>query len=243
MSFILDALKKSDSERQRQAGPALFEVRSAAPRSGLPAWALALGALLAVNIVGLGWFLLRSPAPASRDNTSTVAPAAAQPAPSSPARARGSAAAHTDAPGAATSAVPAPAVPAPIVAAPVLPPTPAAATPAIAPGEESTNPADYEEALPAQQSLRPAHAAGSVEIASGIAPTEEELPPAIRNQLPELRLDMHVYAARAADRFVFINMQRLREGEATRDGIRVDEITPTGAILSFRGTRFRLERD
>jgi len=238
MSFILDALKKSDSERQRQAGPALFEVRSAAPRSGLPAWALALGALLAVNIVGLGWFLLRSPAPASRDNTSTVAPAAAQPAPSSPARARGSAAAHTDGPGADTSAVPAP-----IVAAPVLPPTPAAATPANAPGEESTNPADYEEALPAQQSLRPPHAAGSVEIASGIAPTEEELPPAIRNQLPELRLDMHVYAARAADRFVFINMQRLREGEATRDGIRVDEITPTGAILSFRGTRFRLERD
>ena len=27
MSFILDALKKSDSERQRQAGPALLEVR------------------------------------------------------------------------------------------------------------------------------------------------------------------------------------------------------------------------
>ena len=32
MSFILDALKKSETDRQRQASPALFEVKVAAPR-------------------------------------------------------------------------------------------------------------------------------------------------------------------------------------------------------------------
>ena len=37
MSFILDALKKSESDRQRQSGPALFEVKVAAPRTRLPA--------------------------------------------------------------------------------------------------------------------------------------------------------------------------------------------------------------
>jgi len=34
MSFILDALKKSETDRQRQATPALFEVKVAAPRRG-----------------------------------------------------------------------------------------------------------------------------------------------------------------------------------------------------------------
>jgi len=36
VSFILDALKKSETDRQRQASPALFEVKVAAPRRKLP---------------------------------------------------------------------------------------------------------------------------------------------------------------------------------------------------------------
>lgn len=234
MSFILDALKKSDSERQRQSGPALFEVKSATPRGGLPLWALILGALLAVNIIALGWFVLDKPAPANP-------PALAAPA------AERSTAQHPVAQGPAVrSAAPVQAVPesggdaAPAVAsmparsAPVLPPRPVAEPPL--PANEAGNPADYEEALPAPEA-KPAPSD------SGIVPTLEQLPVAIRNQLPQLRLDMHVYATRPADRFVFVNMQRLHEGEATRDGIRVEEITPTGVILGFRGTRFQLERD
>src|SRR5205807_3458227 len=67
MSFILDALKKSESDRQRQSGPALFEVKLAPPRTGLPPWGLAVGALLLVNLgVGMWMLLLRhaaTPAP------------------------------------------------------------------------------------------------------------------------------------------------------------------------------------
>ena len=62
MSFILDALKKSESERQRQSGPALFEVKVAPRRTRLPLWALALALLLAVNLAILAWMLLRHPA-------------------------------------------------------------------------------------------------------------------------------------------------------------------------------------
>ena len=62
MSFILDALKKSETDRQRQNGPALFEVRVAPPRSGLPLWAIGLAVLLAVNLVIVAWVLLRKPA-------------------------------------------------------------------------------------------------------------------------------------------------------------------------------------
>ena len=68
MSFILDALKKSETDRQRQTAPALFEVKVAAPRRRLPTWAIALGVLLGVNLLVVAWFFSRQPA-------ATVAPA------------------------------------------------------------------------------------------------------------------------------------------------------------------------
>src|SRR5271156_2055107 len=72
MSFILDALKKSETDRQRQNGPALFEVRMAPPKTGLPLWAIGLGGLLAVNLVIVAWVLLRKPStPDSAATTST----------------------------------------------------------------------------------------------------------------------------------------------------------------------------
>lgn len=61
MSFILDALKKSESDRQRQSGPALYEVKVAAPRSQLPYWAIGLIILLGVNLIIVAWALLRRP--------------------------------------------------------------------------------------------------------------------------------------------------------------------------------------
>ena len=60
-------------------------------------------------------------------------------------------------------------------------------------------------------------------------------------QLPDLRLDLHVYSPKPADRFVFINMRKLREGESLPEGIHVEEITPSGAVLSYRGKRFELD--
>ncbi len=226
MSFILEALKKSDGERQRQAGPALFEVRSATPRGSLPSWAIALGVLLLVNIVALGWFVLRSPegaAPAPASASATNAPAVA--------------------PAAAPTAGVSPPSTAPTNARPVLPPREATPTDAThsdatrfeapAAAGEAENPADYAEALPES----------SAAIERDFVPGLAQLPASIANQLPPLHLDMHVYATRKTDRFILLNMQRLREGDATRDGVRVEEIMPTGVVLSFRGTRFLLERD
>jgi hypothetical protein len=76
MSFILDALKKSENDRQRQSGPALFEVRVAPPRSKLPLLAIIIVSLLVVNLGVVGWIMLRKPAAAP----ATAAPAAAAPA-------------------------------------------------------------------------------------------------------------------------------------------------------------------
>jgi hypothetical protein len=62
-------------------------------------------------------------------------------------------------------------------------------------------------------------------------------------KLPELRLDLHVFAARPQDRFVMINMHKLREGDTLPEGVHVDTITPEGAVLSFNGSKFLLPRE
>src|SRR5579871_2388090 len=59
MSFILDALKKSETDRQRQTGPALFEVKVAPPKARFPVWAIAIVALLVFNMIIVGWLLFR----------------------------------------------------------------------------------------------------------------------------------------------------------------------------------------
>src|ERR1700741_5385867 len=89
MSFILDALKKSESDRQRQGGPALFEVKVAPPRHALPSWAVAIAVLFLANLAVVGRLLWRhaaapppAPPPPPRPPPRTEPPPAAAPEPS-----------------------------------------------------------------------------------------------------------------------------------------------------------------
>ena len=77
MSFILDALKKSELERQRQSIPGLMDSGSAQSSRRFPVWALALGGLLGVNLIVLLVVLTRSGSPAARLMHARGAPAAA----------------------------------------------------------------------------------------------------------------------------------------------------------------------
>ena len=67
MSFILDALKKSENERQREIGPSFADVKSAAPAARIPRLWIGIGVLLLVNIIVLVVLLTR------RDQASVVA--------------------------------------------------------------------------------------------------------------------------------------------------------------------------
>ena len=62
-------------------------------------------------------------------------------------------------------------------------------------------------------------------------------------QMADLHLDIHVYSDEPAERFVFINMVRHREKSRLAEGPIVQEITPEGVILDYRGTRFLLPRE
>ena len=263
MSFILDALKKSESDRQRQSGPALFEVRVAPPRTRLPLWAIAIALLLLVNLGIVMWMLLRhqthlataevsattaAGAASAGAAAGTPAPAAGAPIPApNPALAGTSAQLSTVAASApATSGT----APAPLAGAPLTGPSSAAvsAPPAAAPAAtppagataEGTNPSDY---APAEEPSGPVLGSHvSRGTASGV-PLYQDLTTKPGTQLPQLRLDLHVFAGRAEERFVMINMHKLREGDTLPEGVHVDSITPEGAVLSFNGTKFLLPRD
>ena len=219
MSFILDALKKSESDRQRQATPALFEVKVAAPRRKFPLWGIALGALLGINLLGLLWVLLRDPATATAPPVAGVAPAA------------------STAPPAIASA---PVAPVPADAGVVAPShAPPLREEPLLSGQEPVVPPDYN-ASDYTPAVTPAEAGAAAARRAGSVPSRDEVM-AQGLALPDLRLDLHVYAIAPADRFVFINMRKLREGESLPEGVRVDEITKTGALLSYRGTQFSLD--
>jgi general secretion pathway protein B len=220
VSFILDALKKSEGERQRQSGPAMFEVRVAPPKTRVPLWAAIVGGLLLLNLAIVAWVVMRRPA-----QTETVA-ATSQPSQPAPA------------------AAPAPA---PAVAAEYAPPpveaAPEAPLPAYEPEADEPLLAD-EPALDDPVAIETPRPRSRVTRGTGLGiPTYDQLGGQPGPGLPELRLDLHVYAERPGDRFVFVNNRRLREGEALPDGTRVESIVPEGVVIFARNQRFLLQRE
>jgi len=239
MSFILDALKKSESERQRQSGPALFEVKVAPPRSRFALWAIALGALLAVNGVVVGWLLVRGPARHAPAEPAAQETAAPLPAARSPAAFAGVAE-----PAAAVSPAPTPQpLPGPgsaLTQSVVPPPAP------VSDAASSISPAapDAQDLAPAVEPARAAPPAddGVIRATASGLPTYQDAAAAPGANMPELRLDLHAYSAQPGQSFVSLNNKLLHEGDSLPEGVRVEKITPDGVILSYRGSKFVLQK-
>jgi general secretion pathway protein B len=71
-----------------------------------------------------------------------------------------------------------------------------------------------------------------------LAPQELRLPKDVRERMPEFVMSAHIYDKEPAKRFVLINGLKTREGEESREEITVEEILPDGAVLRFEGNRF-----
>ena len=69
-------------------------------------------------------------------------------------------------------------------------------------------------------------------------PKWHELAPQIRDSLPNLSVSMLIYSKTPKDRWININGSKRREGEEISEGLKVEEITPEGAIFSYQGHRF-----
>jgi general secretion pathway protein B len=217
MSFILDALRKSEIERQRQSGPSMAEFPVARDDRRLPLALIVIGLLLAVNIAVVVFFMLRETSePAAV--TSSAAPAVASAPP----------------PPAAAAPQPLPAVVSPLESQ------------SLAAEEILEPPAVYYEP-PATQApgapdptLLPDAGPGAVYEES---PPGDEYPAvAAATGLPELTIDLHIFATDPAKRAVFINGRRYTQGVRIAEGPMVEEITVDGVLLSYRGRRFVLPR-
>lgn len=62
--------------------------------------------------------------------------------------------------------------------------------------------------------------------------------PELRQRLPPLSISVHVYRPSPAERFVYLNGSKMHEQEVTPEGLRIEEITEAGVILSYQGEQF-----
>lgn len=249
MSYILDALRKSDQQRQRGAAPTLLMGQSTAVAPRQPAY-LFYG-LLALVLLGAGMMIgwLRPwQAEQSAPGTATVAAAKSseagmrQPvtarteiAPAPEARVRGTTAAAQTAPAAAPVPAPAPVqVPAP---APLKSQAPASAS-AQAQGKPHDAVAAVSSKAAAVQQQLPGTSAADSTPAQNII-TLADLPLALQQELPPMTITVHAYSGRPGDRMVGINNRMLREGDNVAPGLKLEQITPEGMVFGYKGYSFR----
>jgi general secretion pathway protein B len=267
VSFILDALRKSEHERQRQTGPALAELPVATPRSRSNVWAPVAIALLLVNLVVVGVLLIRN---ALRDTGTPPAAAATvvTPPPSpprEPVAEQPRAAGNTAAVSAAPPAMLRPAEPAQAPSAqlrnpleaetagapPTLDPQMAAQASAAPPGPPAVTRAPVShgsvvyESLPDSATVgsQPTPQADASRQAAGAGsglPSADEL---AASGIPALKLDLHMYSTFASERLVFINAHKYREGDTLPEGPQVRQITPAGVVLEYKGRSYLLAHD
>src|SRR5882672_10494854 len=224
MSFILDALRKSEHERQRQVGPGIADIRAATARPGLPMWAMVLGGLLLINVLVVIALTLRG-----RSAEPATAAVIAPQADSSPTPATSVA---------ATTTTSVPVRPPDVTLR--TPPSPTSTQPSQASSSNTTSQTTRADEPTLRPSPKPSAAEESAESYASL-PTIGDV--SLQHvSLPELHLDLHVYARRPADRFVFLNTRKYREGGQTPDGTTIERITPDGVVLNHHGVRFLLPR-
>jgi general secretion pathway protein B len=66
-----------------------------------------------------------------------------------------------------------------------------------------------------------------------------DLPAQARQDLPDITLSGHFYSANPSSRIVVLNGKTLREGQTAAGGIKLEQITSEGVIMSYQGYRFR----
>jgi general secretion pathway protein B len=213
MSFILDALKKSEAERQQSNSTEFVAVPGNPSKPSIPRWLLVLGFLLAINFSVLIGLLLRDDnAPEQDVAAPVIVDAIAE---------RSNATTFQDQ----------------VAAARMSPPA-----------ESSIQ--TTSEPLAAIAGNDSPHLQADLISQNPSSVRENQLYPSIQEMrvngninIPNLHLDIHVFSEMPTDRFVFINMTKLREGSRMSEGPAVLEITPDGVILRHLGKTFLMPRE
>jgi general secretion pathway protein B len=256
MSYILEALKKAQAERQLGNAPTLHAAQPVVP--ALPASAasrkpllvgLGAGALVVVAGAVLLWRSAPAPAPAPATPVTAVvaastppaaASAAAAPAANSPVVANSLEVSAPPAPpqevrapqSRVASPTPAPvavrAAPQALPAAPSVPAVSAVRTPTAVP-----TPAPVAATAPART---PAPAAAPEDS----LPYLQQLPESVQREVPRVAFGGYMYSANPADRLLLVDKALRHEGEEVAPGLILEKLLPRAAVMNYRGVRYRV---
>jgi len=250
MSYILEALKKAQAERQLGNAPTIHApqpVQAAQPGAAASRRPLLVGLGAGALVVVLGGLFVwqRTPAPAA------VPAIAAQPA------APTVSAAPVQAPAQIPAPVPASAPPVAAAASntlevsappaqPAPPPRPAhvaeaprSAAPALAAARagESTAPARVPAVAAVPARALPPSSSPSPEDS---LPYLAQLPDAMQREVPRVAFGGYMYSANPADRLLLVDKTLRHEGEEVAPGLVLEKLLPKAAVMNFRGMRYRV---
>lgn len=216
MSYILEALKKSEQERGRGESPDVQTIHSSGlqyTRQDKPVWPYILAVVITLNVAAIIYFLIPVAGPADTsiiaESNNPAQPVAQYLEPQQTAPATTTQKQTNSHPTAiADSNHELIAQTQPRYTAPVVPPT----------DKHGTN---------AAKPIR----AEVIDV--------QDLPIDIKTAIPEIVFSAHVYSSNPQQRSVVINNNFMEEGDALTSKLVLDEITSNGVIFEYEGTRFR----
>ena len=246
MSYILDALKRADAERERGHVPGLHTRNTPeldAPATGAASvgtrhWPVALALLLALSagVVLMGW--LGEAPPAST---------AAAPEPPTPitvpitapmSQPQQSSAPPTSVPAALPANPPEPADRSADARDPPPPALPILAPAPPRPPVKATAPAPP----PTTEAKRPPDGSPAADSTAPTTPVRSfaELSPEARARLPAVNVSGSTYSKNPALRMLIVNGKVVEEGGEIAPGLTLETIEPRSAVLNHQGLRYRI---
>ena len=222
MSYILEALRKSEAERRQGKAPDLgqsVQIIHRPRKRGVSGVVWAIVAALLVNAAVLAYvFWPERSAPVVSETPAERAPVVDSPAVETPEPAAEAEPSREE----ATLSAPEP--------APV-------ANPAI---QSEPDPAEvFEVPLVIVPNTPAGREPLTQPTPQGRVPHLVELPLSFQKSVPDLTFNSHIYASDPAASRVMINSQYLRPGDRLGD-LRIEQITVDGVVFSREGQRFRV---
>jgi general secretion pathway protein B len=232
MSYILDALKKAEAQRETGTVPGLGSSQGSHSTyisytsNARPWWlvALVLGVLL---LLVLALWVWRQPPPVG-----APLPVAAVVAPM---------------PAVAPVPVAAPVVPVASTPLPpdvhIKPPQTTLFRPVAEPLAAVVPPTPAPVPLPTAAKPVPAPSApvGNPPRTTAGIPLLQDLPDGLRRQIPPLAISGAIYSDAPSEWTLIVNDQVLGRGSQVTPEVRLEEISATSAVFNFRGQRFRID--
>jgi general secretion pathway protein B len=239
MSYILDALKKAETERNLGAIPTIHANPSIPALSTggtslwrkMGLWAILLFLVTIVLIVA--WIKL------ARPNATMKAAASVPPIPPTVAQPKQIASNSSPAVKAPLPAAKKPVASVSHLAKEAAAPSNANIHEAATSHKSKSLPLDATTVASAAHTHKKTSASSAATAAEPPILAFQDLPPQIQKEIPFFNVSGYIYSNNQSDRSILIDNRLLREGDQIAPDLILEKMIPTGLVLNYRGYRYR----